>query len=178
MLRYNDHQIGEGPAFHRLACEHGLEGIVSKRIDGRYEPDRRSWLKVKCLNREEFVVVGWSDPEGSRHRIGALLLGYYTPAGDLIYAGRAGTGMPVAELERLYGRLQPLAVPKMPLSEPPPRGGRFGSPLVLSRVHWVRPEMVVEVSYVEWTPDGLLRHVVYLGEREDKPAREVRRTGP
>ena len=127
---------------------------------------------MKCLNREEFVVVGWSDPEGTRHRIGALLLAYHTGDGKLIYAGRVGTGMPVAELERLYGRLQPLAVERMPLSEPPPRGGRFGSPLVLSRVHWVRPEMVVEVSYVEMTPDGLLRHVVYLGEREDKLARE------
>jgi bifunctional non-homologous end joining protein LigD len=63
-LRYNDHQIGHGPAFHRLACERGLEGIVSKRANGRYEADRRTWLKVKCLNREEFVVVGWSDPEG------------------------------------------------------------------------------------------------------------------
>jgi bifunctional non-homologous end joining protein LigD len=162
-LRYNDHQIGQGPAFHRLACEHGLEGIVSKRANGQYEPDRRTWLKVKCLNREEFVVVGWSDPEGSRHRIGALLLGYYEPDGTLTYAGRAGTGMPEAELERLWQRLQPLADEKMPLSAPPPRGGRFGSPLVLPRVHWVRPEMVVEVSYVEWTPDGLLRHVVYLG---------------
>ena len=64
-LRHNDHQIGHGPAFHRLACEHGVEGIVSKRTNGRYEPDRRTWLKIKCLNREEFVVVGWSDPEGS-----------------------------------------------------------------------------------------------------------------
>ena len=81
-LRYNDHQIGHGPDFDRLACEHGVEGIVSKRTNGRYEPDRRTWLKVKCLNREEFVVVGWSDPEGSRHRIGALLLGYYTPEGS------------------------------------------------------------------------------------------------
>jgi ATP-dependent DNA ligase len=177
-LRYTDHQIGKGPAFHRLACQHGLEGIVLKRVDGRYEPDRRSWLKTKCLNREEFVVVGWSDPEGSRHRIGALLLGYYTPDGTLIYAGRAGTGMPVAELERLWHRLHPLVVPNMPLTVPPPRRSRFGSPLVLSRVHWVRPEMVVEVSYVEWTPDGLLRHVVYLGEREDKPAIEVRRDLP
>jgi DNA ligase D-like protein (predicted ligase) len=177
-LRYNDHQIGRGPAFHGLACQHGLEGIVSKRANGRYEPDRRSWLKTKCLNREEFVVVGWSDPEGSRHRIGALLLGYYTPDGKLIYAGRAGTGMPVAELERLWQRLKPLAVEKMPLSVSPPRGSRFGSPLVLSRVHWVRPEMVVEVSYAEWMPDGLLRHVVYLGEREDKPAIDVRRDPP
>jgi bifunctional non-homologous end joining protein LigD len=178
VLRYNDHQIGQGPAFHRLACQHGLEGIVSKRVNGRYEPDRRSWLKTKCLNREEFVVVGWSDPEGSRHRIGALLLGYYTPDGKLIYAGRAGTGMPVAELERLWQRLQPLAIDKTPLSVPPPSGSRFGSPLVLSRVHWVRPEMVAEVSYAEWTRDGLLRHVVYLGEREDKPAIDVRRDPP
>jgi bifunctional non-homologous end joining protein LigD len=78
-------------------------------------------------------------------------------------------------LERLWQRLQPLAVSKMPLAVPPSQGSRFGSPLVLSRVQWVRPEMVVEVSYAEWTPDGLLRHVVYLGEREDKPAIEVRR---
>jgi DNA ligase D-like protein (predicted ligase) len=178
MLSYNDHQIGHGPAFHRLACEHGLEGIVSTRINGPCEPDRRTWLKTKCLNREEFVVVGWSDPEGTRHRLGALLLGYYTPDGKLIYAGRAGTGMSVAELERVWRRLQPLGVDKMQLSVPPPCGSRFGSPLVLSRVHWVRPEMVVEVSYAEWTPDGLLRHVVYLGEREDKPAIDVRRAPP
>jgi bifunctional non-homologous end joining protein LigD len=177
-LQYNDHQIGHGPEFHRLACERGLEGIVSKRVNGRYEPDRRTWLKIKCLNREEFVVVGWSDPEGSRHLIGSLLLGYYTPEAKLIYAGRAGTGMPVAELERLWRRLQPLAVDKMPLAIPPPRSTRFGSPLVLSRVHWVRPEMVVEVTFVEWTPDGLLRHVVYLGEREDKLAIDVRRRPP
>jgi bifunctional non-homologous end joining protein LigD len=177
-LRYNDHQIGQGPAFHRLACEHGVEGIVSKRTNGRYEPDRRTWLKTKCLNREEFVVVGWSDPEGSRHRIGSLLLGYYTPNDKLIYAGRVGTGMPVAELERLWRRLQPLVVNKMPLNESPPRSNRFGSPLVLSRVHWVRPEMVVEVTYAEWTPDGLLRHVAYLGERQDKLATEMRRSRP
>jgi len=177
-LRYNDHQIDHGPAFHRLACEHGVEGIISKRTNARYEPDRRTWLKMKCLNREEFVVVGWSDPERSRHRIGSLPLGYYTPQGELLYAGRVGTGMPVAELERLWQRLQPLIIDKMPLAESPPRGTRFGSPLVLSRVHWVRPEMVAEVSYVEWTPDGLLRHVVYLGERQDKLATEVRRSRP
>src|SRR3984893_3586433 len=116
-LVYNDHQIGQGPAFHQLACQHNLEGIVSKRVDGRYAPDRRSWLKTKCLNREEFVVVGWSDPEGSRHRLGSLLLGYYTPDGKLIYGGRVGTGMPVAELERVWHRLRP---DKMPLAVPPP----------------------------------------------------------
>jgi bifunctional non-homologous end joining protein LigD len=178
-LNYADHHIGQGPEFFAQAAKLGVEGIVSKRIDASYAPGNRGlWVKAKCLNREEFVVVGWSDPEGSRHRIGSLLLGYYTPDGQLIYAGRAGTGTPDAELERLWRRLQPLAVDKMPLAAPPPRGGRFGSPLVLSRVHWVRPEMVAEVSYVEWTADGLLRHVVYLGEREDKPAREVVRERP
>jgi ATP-dependent DNA ligase len=107
-----------------------------------------------------------------------LLLGYYTPEGKLNYAGRVGTGMPVAELERLWQRLKPLAIENAPLAEPQPRGTRFGSPLVLSRVHWVHPEMVVEASYVEWTPEGLLRHLVYLGEREDKLAIEVRRSRP
>ena len=116
--------------------------------------------------------------ERSRGQPASDWVGYYTPDGKLIYAGRVGTGMPVAELERLWRRLHPLAVDKMPLSAPPPRGSRFGSPLVLSRVHWVRPEMVVEVSYVEWTPDGLLRHVVYLGERQDKLASEGRRSPP
>ena len=151
---------------------------MSKRVNAPYEPGRRTWLKTKCLNREEFVVVGWSDPEGSRHRLGSLLLGYYTPDGRLIYAGRAGTGLSGAELERLWRKLLPLSVDKMPLDAPPPRDSRFGSPLVLSRVHWVRPEMVVEVSYLTWTEDGLLRQVVYLGEREDKPAAGVRREPP
>ncbi|MBV8774262.1 MAG: non-homologous end-joining DNA ligase [Deltaproteobacteria bacterium] len=177
-LQFTDHQIGHGPAFHRLACEHGLEGIVSKRANAPYDPGRRTWLKTKCLNREEFVVVGYSDPEGTRHRLGSLLLGYYTPDGKLIYAGRAGTGMDQRELERLWRKLQPLAADKMPLAEPPPRNSRFGSPLVLSRVHWVRPEMVVEVSYLTWTEERLLRQVVYLGERQDKPAAEVRRDSP
>ena len=177
-LQYSDHHIGQGPGFFEQAGKLGVEGIVSKRVDGPYEPGRRTWLKIKCLNREEFAVVGWSDPEGSRHRIGALLLGYYTPENKLAYAGRAGTGMPERELERLWRRLEPLAIESMPLDAPPPRGGRFGSPLLPSPVHWVRPEMVVEVSYVEWTDDGLLRHVVYLGEREDKPADQVVRDRP
>src|SRR5207237_1463322 len=127
---------------------------------------------------EDFVAVGRTDPEGRRPCLGALPLAYYDPDGKLVDAGRAGTGINTAELERLWRKLQPFATDKMPLDVPPPRGSRFGSPLVLSRVHWVQPEMVVEVSYVEWTPDGLLRHVVYLGERKDKPAIEVRRDRP
>ena len=107
-----------------------------------------------------------------------MLLGYFAPDGDLLYAGRVGTGMPVAELERVWQRLRPLAIDKMRLSVLPPRNSRFGSPRVLSKIHWVRTEMIVEVSYVEWTPDGLLRHVVYLGEWEDKSAIDVPRQRP
>jgi ATP-dependent DNA ligase len=156
-----------------------LEGIVSKRADAAYAPGNRGlWLKVKCLHREEFVVIGWTDPEGSRPWLGALLLGYYDPDGRLVYAGRVGTGIKQAELQRLWRRLQPLAVSGMPLAVPPPRSTRFGSPLVLTRVHWVRPELVVEVKYLTWTGDNLLRQVVYEGLREDKPAAEVRREVP
>jgi len=136
------------------------------------------WLKVKCLYREEFIVVGGTDPEGRRPWLGALLLAYYDPDGRLVYAGRAGSGINQAELERLWHRLQPLAVSKMPLEVPPPRTSRFGSPLVLSRVHWVRPELVAEVKFLTWTDDNLLRQVVYQGLREDKPAAEVRRPVP
>jgi ATP-dependent DNA ligase len=124
------------------------------------------------------LVVGWTDPEGSRPWLGALLLAYYDPDGRLVYAGRAGTGINTAELERLWRRLQPLATDKMPLDVPPPRSSRFGSPLVLSRVHWVRPELVAEVKFLTWTDDNLLRQVVYEGLREDKPAAEVRRPVP
>jgi bifunctional non-homologous end joining protein LigD len=178
-LQYSDHQIGLGPAFHEKACAMMVEGIVSKRIDAPYAPGNRGlWLKVKCLNREEFVVIGWTDPEGARPFLGALLLGYYDPDGRLTYAGRVGTGISTAELGLLWRRLQPLAIDKMRLDVSPPRSTGFGSPLVLSRVHWVRPELVAEVKYLTWTDDNLLRQVVYEGLREDKPAAEVRREVP
>ena len=178
-LQYSDHQIGQGPAFHQKACALSVEGIVSKRIYAPYAPGNRGlWVKVKCLNREEFVVIGWTDPEGSRPHLGALLLGYYDPDGRLVYAGRVGTGINQAELARLWRRLQPLAIDKMPVDVPPPRSTRFGSPLVLSRVHWVRPELVAEVKYLTWTDDNLLRQVVYEGLREDKPSSEIQRDVP
>jgi bifunctional non-homologous end joining protein LigD len=178
-LQYCDHQIGRGREFHKQACAMSLEGIVSKRADAPYTPGNRGlWRKVKCLQREEFVVIGWTDPEGSRPFLGALLLGYYDPGGRLVFAGRVGTGINQAELERLWRKLQPLATDTMPLAAPPPRNSRFGSPLVLSRVHWVRPELVAEVKYLAWTNDNLLRQVVYEGLREDKPAKEVRRKPP
>ena len=178
-FHYSDHHRGGGAAFHEQACKLELEGIVSKRADAAYAPGKRGiWHKVKCLYREEFVVVGWTNPEGRRPYLGALLLAYYDPGGKLVYAGRAGTGINTTELQRLWHRLQPLATDRMPLDVPPPRTSRFGSPLVLSRVHWVRPELVAEVKFLTWTDDNLLRQVVYEGLREDKPAAEVRRSPP
>ena len=119
-----------------------------------------------------------TDPEGARPWLGALLLAYYDPTGWLVYAGRVGAGIDNAELGRLWRRLQPLATSEMPLDRAPPRSNRFGSPLVLIRVHWVRPELVVEVKYLTWTQDSLLRQVAYQGVREDKDPSEVRRPGP
>jgi bifunctional non-homologous end joining protein LigD len=124
------------------------------------------------------LVVGWTDPEGARPLLGALLLAYYDTDGRLVYAGRVGSGINRAELARLWHRLQPLAVSQMPLEVPPPRSNRFGSPLVLSRLHWVRPELVAEVKFLTWTDDNLLRQVVYEGLREDKQASEICRPVP
>jgi ATP-dependent DNA ligase len=149
---------------------------VSKAIDAPYAPGNRGlWRKSKCLNRQEFVVVGWTDPDGSRPHLGALLLGYYTDDGRLIYAGRVGTGMRDKVLADLRRRSGPLARATSPLSAPPRRKTRFGSPLVLSQVHWVEPQLVAEITYLTWTADGLLRQTVYVGLRSDKPAAEVRR---
>jgi bifunctional non-homologous end joining protein LigD len=113
--------------------------------------------------RAEFVIVGGSDPEGARPLLGALLLGYYEPDRGLIYAGRVGTGMPVKTLVMLDERLRPLAIETTPLAKAPPRRQRFGGPLALSKVHWVRPDRVAEIMYLSWLDDGLLRRAVLLG---------------
>ena len=141
-LHYSDHQIGHGRAFHDKACAMSLEGIVSKRADAAYAPGNRGlWLKVKCLHRQEFVVLGWTDPEGARPFLGALLLGYYDPNGKLVYAGRVGSGINTAELERLWRRLQPLA-PKWIVDS--------GKPIAsVSGEHYDSPHLAPGSSQVE-----------------------------
>jgi DNA ligase D-like protein (predicted ligase) len=147
-VQYSDHHIGDGQRFLQAACGAKAEGIISKRVDSPYVPgDRGLWRKSKCYQREQFVIVGYSEPEGSRSHTGALLLAYYDDGGRLVYAGRVGTGMSGAELRRVYEALQPLRTPKMPLDVPPPRTSRFGSPLDLSRVTWVRPKLVCEIRF-------------------------------
>jgi DNA ligase D-like protein (predicted ligase) len=175
-LQFNGHDAGDGELILQHAGKLGFEGVVSKTIDAPYAPGNRGlWRKAKALNRQEFVIVGWSDPEGSRPHLGALLLGYYADDGKLIYAGRVGTGMPDKVLAGLRRRLDPLARKTPPLNVLPPRKTRFGSPLVLSRVHWVEPKLVAEITYLTWTADDLLRRTVYVGLREDKAAEQVRR---
>jgi bifunctional non-homologous end joining protein LigD len=148
-LHYCDHQIGHGRAFHENACAMVLDGIVSKRTNTAYAPGNRGpWVKVPAPRG---ICCGRLDrPRGSRPYLGALLLAYHDPDGRLVYAGRVGTGVKQAELERLWRCLQPIAIDRMPLAVPPPCDSRFGSPLVLSRVHWVRPELVAEVKFLSW----------------------------
>ena len=153
-IRFSSHVIGNGTRVYEEAAKQGLEGVVSKAIDAPYRPGNRGvWVKTKALNRQEFVVVGWTDPEGSRPALGSLLLGHYGDDGKLVYAGRAGTGMTDDELRALAKKLGPLATEKMPLAAPPPKNTR-GKPLVLSRVHWVKPKLVAEVTYLTWAATG------------------------
>ncbi|MGH7545061.1 MAG: DNA ligase D, partial [Gemmatimonadota bacterium] len=144
------------------------EGLMAKRRDSRYLSGRRSreWVKVKLVNQEEFVVVGWTDPEGGRSGFGALLLGYHDETGDLRYAGRAGTGFSTADLEAIAGELRPLERETSPCVDPPGEAG----------LHWVAPRLVAAVKFQEWTRDRRLRAPVFLGLRRDKPAERVRIT--
>lgn len=172
VIRYSAHVAGSGRAFLELACQRGLEGIISKRRDQPYLPGRGStWQKTKCLLRQELVIGGFTDPEGSRTGIGALLVGYYE--GDtLVYAGKVGTGFSHAMLGSLRDLLVPLERADSPFSPEPPRGWTGGGR------HWVAPELVAEVTFSEWTNDGRLRHPAFQGLRRDKPAREVVREAP
>ncbi|HEY3911481.1 MAG TPA: DNA ligase D [Stellaceae bacterium] len=167
ILRYSDHQAGRGPEFFRQACGYELEGIVSKRRDRPYQPGRNDgWLKVKCANRDEFVVIGFTDPAGHRRGLGALLLGYYDGQAALHYAGRVGTGFDDAQLAALRARLDPLQRAAAPVAALPKGTSLKG-------VHWTEPALVAEVRYAGWTADQVLRHATFIGLREDKAPAEV-----
>jgi len=167
VLRYSDHHEGDAAGMRREACRMGLEGIVCKRADAPYRAGRgRGWVKVKCLGREEFIVLGWTPPGGSRIGLGSLHLGYYDPQGKLHYAGGVGSGFSEVELARLSERLAGLA------SGTPKSLFVAGDP-VPNNIHWVRPELVADVQFASWSGSGRVRHSVYLGLREDKSASEV-----
>ena len=168
-LRYSDHVVGDGPAFFAQACRLGLEGVVSKLRDAPYRSTRtREWLKVKCVKRQEVVIGGYTDPEGSRVGLGALLAGVYEK-GRLVYAGKIGTGFTQKTLRELSSRLRPLEREASPFVTPPAGVGR---------PRWVKPDLVAEVRFSEWTDDGRMRHPSFLGLRKDKPAAAVVRERP
>jgi bifunctional non-homologous end joining protein LigD len=167
MIRYTDHVVGEGPTFFKQACGHSLEGIVSKRADAPYRAGRtKDWLKVKCLNRQEFVIAGYTDPEGGRSGFGALVLGVHDKGGTLRHVGRVGTGFTTTTLEDLHARMKQLERKSSPFPRPPTGRAARG-------IHWVEPKLVAEVAFTGWTDDGILRQSRFEGLREDKPPAEV-----
>jgi bifunctional non-homologous end joining protein LigD len=162
-LQYAEHIVGEGEKLFEAMCREGYEGIVCKRADAPYSGRRtQAWLKVKCLHRQEFVIVGWTESDKSRG-FRALLLGV-NEDGKLRYAGKVGTGFSVETMNDLRARLDRLAR-KTPTVEAPRAATR--------RVHWVTPRLVAEIAYTEMTPDKVLRHPSFLGLRGDKEAEEV-----
>jgi bifunctional non-homologous end joining protein LigD len=162
-------RAAQGEALLAEACRRGWEGVIAKRLDSRYVGRRtRDWLKWKCAAEQELVIGGYTAPRGTREEFGALLVGYYD--GDVLrYAGKVGTGFDERELRTLAERMAPLVQPDSPFGagDPPARG-----------TTWVKPEVVAQVAFTEWTRDGRLRHPRYLGLRDDKPAREVVRERP
>jgi DNA ligase D-like protein (predicted ligase) len=164
-IRFSEHLEEEGEAAYRAACEQRWEGIVAKRAASPYTHARsKDWLKFKCTNEQEFVVIGWTDPHGSRSGLGALLVGYHED-GELRFGGKVGTGFNDRELGRLVAKLARLERATSPL--------RDTKGIQVKGVHWVRPSLVAQVGFAEWTPDGKLRHPRYLGLRDDKTADQV-----
>jgi bifunctional non-homologous end joining protein LigD len=160
----------DDPAPWERACREGWEGVIAKRRDAPYE-HRRSphWLKMKCELTQDLVVGGFTDPQGARVGLGALLVGYFD-GDDLVFSGKVGTGFDTRLLIDLRARLDALAIPKSPFTK------ATGLPRL--RAHWARPEIVVEVAFIEWTGYDKLRHPRLLGVRDGQPAREVARRVP
>ncbi len=169
LLRMSESFEGAGQDIYEHACLHGLEGLIGKRCASPYTAGRsRDWIKLKCRRGQEFVIAGFTDPAGSRQGFGALLLGVYDERGALRYAGKVGTGFNDARLRDLHRRLRERERGTAPFFDPPPASAGRG-------VHWVKPELVAEVDFTEWTRAGQIRQASFIGLREDKPSRTVTR---
>jgi DNA ligase D-like protein (predicted ligase) len=167
-LRFTAHRNEKGEEYLAEACRKGWEGLIAKEADSPYVHSRsRKWLKFKCVNRQEFVIGGYTDPEGERIGFGALLIGYHED-GDLRYAGKVGTGYDDETLRKLGGRLE-----RLERETPPFDAGKLPG----KGVHWVSPKLVGEVSFTEWTTAGRLRHPRFEGIRRDKDPEDVVREG-
>ncbi|MGP3918710.1 non-homologous end-joining DNA ligase [Nonomuraea sp. 10N515B] len=169
-LRLTRHRNADGEAYLRQACRKGWEGVIAKRADAPYPTGRSGdWQKIKCENTQEFVIGGYTDPHGTRTGFGALLLGYHDASGHLLYAGKVGTGFDTETLHRLARELAGLQQPRPPFQD---------GELPHLGVHWVRPKLVSQISFTEWTRDGQLRHPRFQGLRRDKRAADVVREPP
>jgi bifunctional non-homologous end joining protein LigD len=167
-ILYGDHLIGRGEEMFREVCRLGGEGVIAKRSDAAYRGERsRNWLKVKCIQRQEFVIVGWS--ESDRRRGFRSLMLATRDGRKLTYTGKVGTGFSGQLIEDLMERMEPLETDKAPVEVP--RAERKGA-------HWIEPKLVAEIAFTEFTEDGVLRHPSFIALREDKPAREVVREVP
>jgi DNA ligase D-like protein (predicted ligase) len=164
-IRFSEHLDEDGEVAFKAACAKGWEGLVAKRAASPYTHARsKDWLKFKCSNEQEFIVIGWTEPRGSRSGLGALLVGYHE--GDTLqFGGKVGTGFNEQELTRLSAKLRRLERSTSPLVDT--KG------IATKGVHWVRPQLVAQVGFAEWTPDGKLRHPRYLGLRDDKSADQI-----
>jgi bifunctional non-homologous end joining protein LigD len=171
LIRYSDHFAGDGAAFFDAARAAKAEGIVSKRADARYRAGRtRDWLKTKSVQRQELVIGGYLATAAAP--LASVLTGYYDDSGTLIYAGKVGTGFQRFERE-LLNELRPAEITTCPFSvDVRPQGTDY------RYAHWVRPTIVGDVEFLEWTPDGQLRHASFKAIRRDKLATEVRRELP
>lgn len=163
-LRYSTHRNRDGERYYAEACRKGWEGLIAKRANSPYRVGRRTpdWLKFKCVRDQELVIGGFTDPAGSRVGFGALLVGYYRD-GDLRYAGKVGTGYDRRMLLKLRSMMDDRAQDRSPFVDQPREPG----------AHWIRPELVAEIGFTEWTTDGRLRHPRFSGLRNDKRAKDV-----
>lgn len=173
-IKYVDHVVGDAARVFEEACKLGAEGVIVKDATAPYRAGRNTlWVKVKCVHRQELVIGGYTEPEGSRAGLGALLVGYYDDKGAFVYAGKVGTGKGFTRdfLTALRKQLDAIEQAECPFKAKP-KGPR------LSTAHWVKPKVVVEVQFVEWTSDGHLRHPSLLGIRKDKRPTDVVRETP
>ena len=171
LVMLSKHVIGKGKQLFAVARKRKLEGIVGKRRDSTYQERRsRDWVKIKTHLEQEFVVGGWTDPQGSRAAFGALLVGVYDK-GKLVFCGGVGTGFDAKLLHDVMGKMKPLAAKASPFATPLP-------PPLVKTAHWLKPALVAEVRFSEWTAEGLLRQPVFLGIRTDKDPKDVVREKP
>ncbi|MFG3696033.1 DNA ligase D [Stutzerimonas stutzeri] len=172
LLRFSADFTEQPESVLESACQMKLEGLIGKRAGSTYVSKRSSsWVKIKCKNRQEFIIVGYTDPKGARSGFGALLLGLHDEAGALHYAGKVGTGFNQVTLKSLHAKLKALEVDKSPLAKAPPAADVRGA-------HWLKPELMCEVAFAEMTRQGVIRHSVFHGLRSDKPAQAITHERP